>query len=114
MWYKENHLIKQRLVDVMIKELMEKSFEEACDGASEVVRQIFKESKQVDERYGQFKKIRAQLLQHNPDLGERSEKIEHAFIITESICSDERQAEFWLFEVIDEMFKEKVFKLVRI
>jgi YesN/AraC family two-component response regulator len=100
-------LTKAPLLDGLIKELLNKSFEEACDEIPELVRQIFQESTQVNQRYGQFKKILMRLLQQNHGSGKKSGKSEQSFLIDETICSDERRAEFWLFEVIDEMFKRK-------
>ena len=105
-WHKENHLNKPSRLDLLIKELASQSFEQACDSIPEIAGQIFQDTREADERYRQFSKLLVRLLKQNHGAEKYVKKLEN-FVIDDAVCNDERQAEFWLFDVMDEAFKRQ-------
>ena len=109
-WHGETHLIRTTLIDTLIEELYNKSFEEASTFIVSMVRQIFAATAAPEERYRELKKIVDRLPPLNCGLKKNKETfaaLDKLFCIDESVCLDERRAELWLFEVIDEAFKRK-------
>lgn len=106
--YKENHVHKNLHTSELIKYFAEKNFEKICEKIHIVISQIFKRNISQDVVYRELKLLLSDALDLIPCMDNHYREVyEKRFQITEGICQDAVLAEFWLFDVVDEVFKQR-------
>lgn len=106
--YKENHVVKGSHSFDLINNLSEKDYKKICEKIHLVILQIFKKSKNQDAIFRQLNTILSDALDMIPCLDkEYQEFYKNKYQIREAICNDIELAEFWLYDLVDEVFKQK-------
>lgn len=106
--YQNNHVAKNLHSSDLVSNLSEKDYKRICEKIHLVIVQIFKQSNNQDAIYRQLKSILSDVLDMIPCLDKKyKEAYEKKYQIREAICRDIELAEFWLYDLVDEVFKQK-------
>lgn len=106
--YQKNHVEKNTYSSELIQYLTDKDFENMIDMIQSVIRRIFERATNEDMIYRELKAILSDVLDLIPCMDEDYREIyEKKFQISESICKDVVLSEFWLFDLVDEVFKQR-------
>jgi len=106
-WYTETHLKKSSRLDHFISECIDQGFEKSCTQIYEIISEIYL-TKNLDQRYSMLKKLMLDLINLISGINHGYQKhFEEKFFPSEKLCKDSHLAEFWLFNLIDEIFKQK-------
>ncbi|PKM94707.1 MAG: hypothetical protein CVU84_09335 [Firmicutes bacterium HGW-Firmicutes-1] len=106
--YKQNHVTKSSHSAELIKHLSEKDFEKTYEKINKVVGYIFKQTQDPNLIYRELKEMLAQCLDLIACMDkDYRDSYEKKFQINEAICKDVVLAEFWVFDLLDEVFKQR-------
>ncbi|PKM52031.1 MAG: hypothetical protein CVV02_03310 [Firmicutes bacterium HGW-Firmicutes-7] len=106
--YKESHVEKNAHSFELIKHLSENDFEKIYVTIHMVISNIFKQTNNQDVIYRELKGMLSDALDLIPCMDKHyRDNYEKKFQINEGICMDAVLAEFWLFDLVDEVFKQK-------
>ncbi|MFZ5975876.1 MAG: response regulator [Bacillota bacterium] len=106
--YMRAHMKKVALHDGLLQSTLNNRFEEACNMIEDLVRRLFSAYKGNSERYTGFKQLFLDLFGLIPCASKSFvSSFEKKFALSDAICNDPIQAEFWLFDVVDEVFRQR-------
>jgi len=106
--YKENHVEKSSYSVELIKHLTEKDLVKTYEKIYEIIGLIFKQTDNPDLIYRELKKILSDSLDLISCMDHAyRDSYEKKFGVSEKICRDVVLAEFWAFDLVDEVFKQR-------
>jgi two-component system, response regulator YesN len=96
------------LHDNLLKSVVNKRFEESCDMIEEVVYKLFCTFRGANDKYMGFKLLFMDLFALIPCINKNYISFcEKKYALCDAICNDPIQAEFWMFDVVDEVYKQR-------
>ncbi|GAB6085362.1 response regulator [Alkaliphilus crotonatoxidans] len=107
--YRENHIKGFSLATGLIKSISARDFQKTMKEIPLVIETIFKNKGNTREIYDALKQLLCEVLDemHCMDKGYRT-FYENKFMIAEGTCKDQSLAEFWLFDLVDEVYRQKI------
>lgn len=106
--YKKNHVEKDSISSILINYLTDKDYENMSDSVNSVTNRIYSRGHNLDMIYRELKSLLSDLLDLIPCMDDDyRDTYERKFQINETICNDEILGGFWLFDLVDEVFKQR-------
>jgi len=119
--------IKQLLIDIrgtrlqqlvlhdgLLKSVAAKQFEASCGMIEGVVCRLFNIYKGTSERYAGFRLLLTDMFGVVPGINrDFISKCGKKYALSDAVCNDPVQAGFWLFDIIDEVFRQRSILLHR-
>ncbi|MFZ5974166.1 MAG: response regulator transcription factor [Bacillota bacterium] len=106
--YKETRMQKATLHNGLLQSVAAKRFGESCALIKGTVHKLFCAYRSTGERYPGFKLVFSDLFALVPCVNkEQISYFEKKYALCDAICNDPVQTEFWLFDAVDEVYKQR-------